>query len=92
VTLVVLVLMFVSAALWLFAYGPGQPDPVPGVLPADTADAHAADTEACAAEAALVGKLLDGALTPSDYHRAMAGLAAADAARNPIHVPPDRIG
>jgi hypothetical protein len=43
--------------------------------------------EKCRLESILVGRLLSGALQPEAYHRAMADLAMADAARKPIEIP-----
>jgi hypothetical protein len=51
-----------------------------------------ADAEACAAEGALFARLIDGTLTPPDYRRAMAALAAAAATGQPIEPPHDRDG
>jgi hypothetical protein len=41
-------------------------------------------------EAALAARLLDRTLAKDDYHRAMAELAAEDALRRPMSVPPWR--
>jgi hypothetical protein len=41
-----------------------------------------------ATEARLVRRRLAGGMTAGDYRRAMAELAAADAERNPVVVPP----
>src|SRR6266511_4271420 len=106
VALLVVVLIMVAGALWVFT-GAGKPDPVAlgevaggcpagakptaGSVPACAARpaiGDAAGAERCAAEAALVRELLRGALGRTDYHDAMAGLAATDAARNPMGVPP----
>lgn len=42
------------------------------------------------AEGELVRRLAAGSLPPAEYHRAMARLAAEDAARHPIEPPPER--
>ncbi|GII23080.1 hypothetical protein [Planosporangium mesophilum] len=42
------------------------------------------------AEAVLVAALLMGRLSPAQYRSAMADLAARDALRRPLVVPPDR--
>jgi hypothetical protein len=115
VALLVVVLIMVAGALWVFT-GAGKRDPVAlgevagrcpagakptaGSVPAcaarpaigdaasGTTTGDAAGAERCAAEAALVRELLRGALGRTDYHDAMAGLAATDAVRNPMGVPP----
>lgn len=63
---------------------PSQPDP----CVAPVASAAAVDVEC--AEAALVALLLAGDLPAAQYQRDMAALAARDALRNPLVVPPER--
>src|SRR5437899_1486485 len=70
------------------AAGTGRMAASPAGCVADTTGADAAD--ACAAEAAVVRGLLEGTVTPLEYHRAMAELAARDAVSKPLGVPPDR--
>ena len=43
-------------------------------------------------EAGLTARLLNGTLRKEDYHRAMAALAEADAARHPVPFPPGADG
>ena len=75
--------------------GSGRRTPQPSYA-ANGADGEALNhdtfaTHGCAVEAALVAQLLDGVLRPSDYHRAMEAIAATDAVREPLDVPPDRL-
>lgn len=44
----------------------------------------------CLAEAVLVAYRLDGSLAAADYRDGMAQLAARDAIRNPMVVPPEQ--
>jgi hypothetical protein len=48
-----------------------------------------ADSEGERTEMGLAGRLLDGDLSPAEYHQAMAVLAADDARSRPLVAPPN---
>jgi hypothetical protein len=65
-----------------------RPDPAPPVEPPPEAPF---DSDGELAEAALVSARLSGELPPAEYQWGMALLAAGDAVRHPLVVPPEHL-
>ncbi len=94
-TVLVLTLIAVRlAVLVIQLFTPRAPAPAPPQHRMDPClgpfDLPALPPAAPSAEGELVRRLTAGTLSPADYRRAMARLAADDAVRHPVQLPPDR--